>query len=135
MALLLDSDYEKLRDAALAFNEDIGSRFFVFRGVATPSALYTVSACDVLVIIPPNYPQAGNDMFWTYPRLYRADGRAIPAVMDPGGGDNRRWNGHEYCRWSRHWDATSRGGWRPGGDDIMSIYRRVEWALKYPDGR
>lgn len=135
MALLLDSDYEQLREAGLAFDEDAAQRFFVFLGIKPQNGQYNVPACDVLVVIPPNYPQAGNDMFWTYPRLHRSDGRPIPAVLDPGGGDNRFWKGREFCRWSRHWDPSSLGGWRPGKDDIMSIFRRIEWALKYPDGR
>lgn len=135
MSLLLDSDYESLRETGLAFAEDVGRRFFVFRGIKPQECQYTVPACDVLVVIPPNYPQAGNDMFWTYPRLHRADGRPIPAVLDPGGGDNRFWEGREFCRWSRHWNPSSPGGWRPGKDDIMSIYRRIEWALKHPDGQ
>ncbi|MHB1142825.1 MAG: E2/UBC family protein [Sulfuricaulis sp.] len=135
MALLLDSDYEQLRDAGLAFDEDAAQRFFVFLGIKPQEGQYNVPACDVLVVIPPNYPQAGNDMFWTHPRLHRSDGRPIPAVMDPGGGDNRIWKGREFCRWSRHWGPSSPGGWRPGKDDIMSIYRRIEWALKFPDGR
>ncbi len=135
MPLLLDSDYEKLREAGLAFDEDAGQRFFVFLAIKPQEQQYAVPTCDVLVVIPLNYPQAGNDMFWTYPRLHRADGRPIPAVLEPGGGDNRFWKGHEFCRWSRHWDPSSPGAWRPGKDDIMSIYRRIEWALKYPDGR
>lgn len=135
MALLLDSDYERLREAGLEFDEDIAQRFFVFLGVRPHEGQYNVPACDVLVVVPPNYPQAGNDMFWTYPRLHRSDGRPIPRVLEPGGGDNRFWKGREFCRWSRHWDPSSPGGWRPGKDDIMSVYRRIEWALKYPDGR
>lgn len=132
MPLLLDTDYATLRDARLAFDEDPAQRLFVFLGTKLPDGQYTVPGCDVLVVMPPNYPQAGNDMFWTYPRLHRSDGRPIPAVLDPGSGDNRTWKGREFCRWSRHWNS---GSWRPGKDDIMSIYRRIEWALKYPDGR
>lgn len=134
MPLLLDSDYESLREAGLAFDEDTGQRFFIFLGVKPQEGQYAVSTCDVLVMIPPNYPQAGNDMFWTFPRLLRSDGRPIPATLDAGN-DSRAWNGREFCRWSRHWDASSPGAWRPGKDDILSIYRRIEWALKYPDGR
>lgn len=135
MPILLDSDYESLCGAGFAFEEDVAQRFFVFLGIMPQGCRYTVPTCDVLVVIPPNYPQAGNDMFWTYPRLQRADGRPIPATMDPGGGDSRVWKGREFCRWSRHWDPSSPGGWRPGKDDIMSIYRRIEWALKHPDGQ
>jgi hypothetical protein len=133
--LLQDSDYELLREAGLAFEEDAAQRFFVFLGFKLQEQQYTVSTCDVLVVIPPNYPQAGNDMFWTNPRLCRSDGRPIPATMDPGGGDSRSWRAREFCRWSRHWDASSPGAWRPGKDDIMSIYRRIDWALKHPDGQ
>lgn len=135
MALLQESDYERLREAGLVFDEGEPQRFFVFLGIRPQEGMYQVPACDVLVVIPPNYPQAGNDMFWTYPRLHRADGRPIPAVTDPGGGDNRVWKGREFCRWSRHWQPSSPGGWRPGKDDIMSIYRRIEWALSRPDCR
>ena len=135
MPLLLDSEYEKLRDAGLTFDEEVAQRLFVFLGTKPQERQYTVPTCDVLVVIPPNYPQAGNDMFWTYPRLHRADGRVIPAVLDPGGGDNRFWKGREFCRWSRHWDPSSLGAWRADKDNIMSIYRRIEWALQYPDGR
>lgn len=133
MALLLDSDYERLREVGLTFAEDVTQRFFVFLGVRPPAGQYSEPICDVLVVIPPNYPQAGNDMFWTYPTLHRADGRIIPATSGPGGGDNRTWNGREFCRWSRHWQASAPVGWRPGKDDIISIHRRIEWALKYPD--
>lgn len=132
MPLLLESDYEKLEAMGLVFTEDEPNRFLIFRGYALQEGVYTVSECDVLVVIPANYNQAGNDMFWTYPRLTRADGKVIPNTCNPGGGDNRTFEGKEYCRWSRHWN---RGGsvWRSGVDDIETIQRRVEWALQHPD--
>ena len=132
MPLLLDSDYERLRDADISFREDESNRFLVFLGVSLHDLKYNVSECDVLVVIPPNYPQAGNDMFWTYPSLSLADGRAIPGILGPGS-DSRVWNGREFCRWSRHWQPSTPGAWRPGKDDVISIYRRVTWALSHPD--
>lgn len=133
MALLLPSDYELLREVGLPFEEGESQRYFIFANVLPRDNHYTVERCDVLVQIPPNYPQAGNDMFWTYPRLQRSDGKAIPATHDCGFGDNRVWNGREYCRWSRHWDPSMPGAWRIGKDNILSIYRRIEWALQHPD--
>jgi hypothetical protein len=132
--LLLDSDYKRLRDADISFQEDESNRFLVFLGVPLHDSQYNVSECDVLVVIPPNYPQAGNDMFWTHPILSLADGRAIPAILGPGG-DSRIWNGREFCRWSRHWQPSTPGAWRPGKDDVISIYRRVTWALSHPDSQ
>ena len=135
MPLLFESDYAKLRERDLTYEENEGSRFFVFTQLLLPNGIYNVPTCDVLVVIPPNYNQDGNDMLWTHPRLQRVNGVPIPATNDPGGGDNRNWNGREFCRWSRHWSPQGKGAWRPGKDDIISIYRRVLWALQNPDGR
>ena len=134
MPLLFDEDYSKLKDRGLSYEESEQQRFFIFTQHQLPSGPYTVGTCDVLVVIPANYNQAGNDMFWTFPRLYRADGKQIPAVLDPAGGDNRVWKDREFCRWSRHWQS-GQGVWRPGKDDIISIYRRVDWALRNPDAQ
>lgn len=134
MALLFEDEYTKLGEAGIAFEEDAEQRFLIFKGVRLPEGVYTVPTCDALVVVPPNYPQAGNDMFWTSPRLNRADGRQIPATSEVGQ-DSRICKGTKYCRWSRHWDPSSPGAWRAGKDDVMSIFRRVYWALKYPDGR
>jgi len=135
MGLLLDDDYAKLSDRGITYEEAEQQRFFIFTNHALPAEFYTVAQCDVLVIIPPNYNQAGNDMFWCAPSFARTDGLVIPQVMLPGGGDNRVWNGREFCRWSRHWNPPKPGVWRPGRDDIISIYRRVERALRNPDAQ
>lgn len=135
MPLLFEEDYMSLQDHGIAYEESEHQRFFVFIGLVVQEGLYTKSSCDVLVVIPPNYNQAGNDMFWTFPQLIRSNGAAIPAAMGPGGGDNRVWNGKEFCRWSRHWNPPSDGVWRPGKDDIVSIFRRIDWALKNPDAK
>ena len=134
MPLLFDEDYDKLENRGITFEESEQQQFFIFTQFSLPAGLYTTETCDVLVVIPSNYNQDGNDMFWTYPRLCRADGKQIPNVLDPGGGDNRIFNGKEFCRWSRHWPSAP-GLWRPGKDDIISIYRRVVWALNHPDAQ
>ena len=131
MSLLLDEDYGKLDERGITFEEDEQQRFFIFTQFNLPENLYTVAMCDVLVCIPPNYNHDGNDMFWTNPCLKRTDGKPIPQVFEPGASDNRICNGKEFCRWSRHWQSGP-GLWRPGRDDIISIYRRIEWALNNP---
>jgi len=135
MQLLFDEDYEKLKIDGVTFKEIPEHRFFIFTNYPLPEGLYTVATCDVLVVIPSNYNQAGNDMLWTNPRLKRSDGQAIPRSEEPGSRHNQRAEEVEYCRWSRHWSKESPGAWRPGYDDIMSIKRRIDWALKYPDAR
>ena len=73
-------------------------------------------------------------MLWTHPRLIRADGKPIPRTNDPGGGDNRVFNGEEFCRWSRHW-RQGPSVWKPGKDNIVTIFRRIEWALGNPEAQ
>jgi hypothetical protein len=135
VALLFEDDYVKLNEWGLPYEESEQQRFFIFTAYRLTEGLYTVPICDVLVVIPSNYNQAGNDMLWTFPRLYRADGKQIPAVLEPGGSDNRVWKQREFCRWSRHWNPGAPAVWRPGKDDIISIYRRVDWALRNPDAQ
>lgn len=135
MPLLLESDYQKLKERNLTYEESDADRFFIFTQFLLADGMYNVNRCEALVVIPQNYNQDGNDMFWTYPHLQRVDGVPIPAVNNPGVGDNRSWMGREFCRWSRHWNPSGRGRWRPGVDDIISIYRRVDWALRNPDTR
>lgn len=132
MSLLFDEDYQTLNELGISYVEDEGQRFLVFKSYPLPENLYEQIHCDVLVIIPTNYNQDGNDMFWTNPRLIRKDGRPIPNSENYRGGDSRQFDGREFCRWSRHWrNPASR--WRPGIDDITTILRRIEWALRKPD--
>ncbi|MDP2343761.1 MAG: E2/UBC family protein [Deltaproteobacteria bacterium] len=132
MALLLDNDYARLKELEILYEEDLGTRSLVLRNWALLTDLYTVSRCDVLVVIPENYPDDGNDMLWTSPMLVRKDGKAIPALSGPGAGENRKYGGSEFSRWSRHWNTASTK-WRAGKDDVDSILRRLHWALENPD--
>lgn len=132
MALLLDEDYEELRDAGIVIDEDAANRFLVFKDFPLPNGMYTVPHADILVVIPANYNQGGNDMFWTFPRLVKRDGQGIINTNNSGDSDNRTYQGREFCRWSRHWFDNSPSRWRPGRDNAMSIYRRVDDALKNP---
>lgn len=134
MPLLLDSDYEEMKKRALSYAEDERARFLILLNYPIPDGLYEQKSADILVIIPTNYNQAGNDMLWTYPRLVRADRKPIPNTNETGGGDNRVFDGKEFCRWSRHWRAGP-SVWKPGQDDIVTILRRIEWALGHPDAQ
>jgi len=132
MPLLLDDDKDALNERRILFVEDEAQRFIVLQSYKLPEGLYKQECCDVIVVIPNNYPQAGNDMFWTNPRLIRVDGKPIPQTNEPGGSDNRIFQGKEFCRWSRHWNQGS-SVWQPGKDNIVTILRRIEWAFRKPD--
>lgn len=132
MPLLLDTDYAELEERGLEYVEDEAKRFLVFPKYPLPEGLYHEKTCEVLVIIPSNYNQGGIDMLWTHPHLTRLDGKAVPKMNVPGGGDNRQFAGKEYCRWSRHWNHAP-VAWRAGKDNIVTILRRISWALGNPD--
>ncbi|RLA46694.1 MAG: hypothetical protein DRR06_04370 [Gammaproteobacteria bacterium] len=134
MPLLLDEDYDALKERGVSFVEDEAQRFLVLQGYKLPEGVYSQECCDILIIIPPKFPQAGNDMLWTNPRLIRTDGKPIPKTDEAGTGNNKMFEGQEFCRWSRHWNQGS-SVWRPGKDDIVTILRRVEWAFRNPDAQ
>lgn len=130
--LLLDDDYAALEERSIQYIEDGGQRFLIIADYPLPEGLYVQDKCDVLVIIPQNYNQGGNDMFWTFPRLVKSDGTPIPQTQNAGQGDNRTYDGREFCRWSRHWNKPP-SSWRAGKDDVLTILRRIEWAFRNPD--
>ena len=130
--LLLDDDYIARDERKIKYVEDEGQRLLVISNYPLPKGIYIQQHCDVLVIIPKNYNQDGNDMFWTFPRLVRADGKPIPQTQDPGASANKTYEGREFCRWSRHWNKPP-STWKAGKDDILTILRRIEWAFGNPD--
>jgi hypothetical protein len=134
MALLFDDDYRVLDETGLSYEEDQNSRFLILRAFPLAAGLYkssadSISAVDVLNVIPTNYNTAGCDMFWVHPQLARIDGKVIPNI-NGAGQDSRTHKGVEYYRWSRHWNKHP---WKPKVDNIRTILSRIEWALKNPD--
>jgi hypothetical protein len=71
-------------------------------------------------------------MLWTYPRLQRTDGRAIPGTIDPIKPDHQRhiriFEEKTYERWSRHWNVGNQV-WRAGRDNITTIVNRLTYVL------
>lgn len=134
MPLLLGEDYKELDAQGFSYTEDEAQRFLVLLDYKLPKGIYDHEVCDVLVVIPSNYPQAGNDMLWTNPRLSRLDGKPIPKTNNVGGGDNRIFRGKEFCRWSRHWNQ-GKSLWRPGTDGMETILRRIDWAFRRPNAQ
>jgi len=135
MNLLFDEDYEVLRNSGLEYMEDFSQRFLIITNYPLNEGQYVfngepIHSVEVLSVIPINYNMEGTDMFWTHPFLTRADGQAIPATMQFGGGDKRIFGGKEYCRWSRHFPA---GSWKGKIDNVQKILSRIEWALRNPD--
>jgi E2/UBC family protein E/multiubiquitin len=130
--LLLDEDYDELRQRGITWEENTASRFLVFKNFPLPADVYTQERADVLVQIPSNYNHDGIDMLWLSPRLTRVNGKEVPEQMPYGSRNNLHHAGVEFCRWSRHWNQDH-NRWRSGIDAIETILRRVVWALEHPD--
>lgn len=80
---------------------------------------YVPKQCDLLLRLPPGYPNTNPDMFWTTPGIHLADGRPPVAAEVIELLDGKQWQ-----RWSRHNNA-----WRPGVDDIQTKLRAVRTEL------
>lgn len=132
MALLTEEDYSDLERMELKYKEDDDQRLLVFLDFKLNAGLYQVEQCNVLVIIPQNYPTAGNDMLWTYPRLQRTDGQVIPGTIASSYPDSQRdiriFEEKTYERWSRHWNVGNQV-WRAGRDNITTIVNRLTYVM------
>ena len=80
---------------------DANARMVVIRNFPLPKG-FDREASDLMVIVPPNYPVAGLDMFYLAPGVAREDGRVINALVQETHG------GRQWQRWSRHYK------WQPG---------------------
>lgn len=79
------------------------------------------AASDLLIRLPPGFPDAYPDMFWFAERIRRADGGQIPATDLIETHVGRAW-----YRWSRHVSSQ----WRPGIDDLRSYFGYIGACLR-----
>lgn len=96
-------------------------RCLIFVGLALPPGKFDVDKADILTLLPPNYPDAGPDMFYARPRLVLANGQLANATNV-----SETFLGETWQRWSRHWNSNT---WRAGIDDIQTVFRRIKRAL------
>lgn len=81
---------------------------------------------DLLLRLPPGFPDAAPDMFWL-----------DPAVSGPGGGviagteSREAYLGRTWQRWSRH----IAGQWRPGIDNLGTYLAYIRRCLDQAAGR
>lgn len=83
---------------------------------------YTVSTVMLSIEIPPTYPKAQLDMFYTDSPLALESGRAIAATQA-----HVMIEGKKFQRWSRHRGAASR--WNPSTDSVATHLALVEGAI------
>ena len=93
----------------------------VLKQVPLPTGKFDHPTADVLVILPPGYPDVAPDMFFCDPWL-----RLVPAGRYPNCADQPHvFLGRRWQRWSRH-----NSSWRPGIDGLHTMIKRIEHALE-----
>ncbi len=98
----------------------------VIAGFPLPAGLEPRVA-DMLLRLPPGFPDVGPDMFWL-----------DPAVKGPGGSPilgtesiEQHVGGRTWQRWSRHIGAQ----WRPGIDNLGTYLAYIRRCLDQASGR
>ncbi|ENH9289511.1 multiubiquitin domain-containing protein [Salmonella enterica] len=92
----------------------------MLKSLQLPAQKFNSSAVDVLVLLPPGYPDCPPDMFYCFPWLKLGQTGCDPRAASVA----HAFRGQSWQRWSRHNNA-----WRPGIDGIHTMVKRIELAL------
>jgi len=120
---LLDVD-EKHLDSLGVFWETVidgASRWLLIRNYQVPPG-YTPQMVTLAFLIPPTYPTAQIDMFYTSPKLVLTSGRPIDRTQVTATICGTPFNG-----WSRHRGPPA--PWNPATDNVITHLALVESAI------
>lgn len=101
--------------------EEGAQKAVILRDVKLPEGKYDAPQADILIMLPPGYPDCAPDMFFAMPWLRLSSTKSYPRAADQPFG----FNGVQWQRWSRH-----NGEWRTGVDGIWTMVKRIEEALE-----
>src|SRR6185369_10389104 len=121
--VLLDEDAAYLKEKRYDYEllPEGSELHVVIKGFPFPTSLYSPSSADLLIKIPPGYPNTQLDMFWTDPEIKKANGQPPQASDTREQHHERTWQ-----RWSRHYVS----GWRPGIDRLKHFIQSIHMELK-----
>lgn len=125
--MLRPSDEATLRDSGLRYEvaQDGGFVAVIIRDFPLPSGL-APRVTDLLVRLPPGFPDAGPDMFWVSPALHLPGGGGIPGTQA-----HESYLGSTWQRWSRHISNQ----WRPGVDNLATYMAYIRRCLDQAAGK
>jgi hypothetical protein len=123
MSLLPRQDRRYLKGRGITVREVIegGKKGVILTGITLPEGKYQVDQADILILLPPSYPEVAPDMFYAVPHLKLLAGQREPRCTQA----RQAFDGQIWQRWSRH-----NNQWRPGTDGIWTMLKRVEEALE-----
>lgn len=119
---LPDADERYLSSHGMVFEmvSDGAHTGVIFKQLPLPAGKFNHAAADVLVLLPPGYPDVAPDMFYCDPWLTLQSVGRYPTCADQA----HAFQGRSWQRWSRHNTA-----WRPGIDGLHTMLKRIEHAL------
>lgn len=125
--MLRDADQRTLDELGLEYTVATEGGFVtvVLKGFPLAAKLQPAVA-DLLMRLPPGFPDAAPDMFWLEPAVAGPDGAAIPGTESREQHLGRTWQ-----RWSRH----IANQWRPGIDNLATYLAYMRRCLDQAAGR
>lgn len=111
--LLRDAGHEA--DGAMLHSEGGGWSFLVIPNYALPGG-FQPNRVELLVKLPPGFPDAAPDMFWVYPEVKTPNGAV------PRGTSAECLLGKDWQRFSWHLAA---GAWKPGISTLRDYLRCI----------
>lgn len=123
MSFLPKPDREYLVSKELEYEEveDGNKKGVRIKNQRLPPGRYDAEVADILILLPPAYPDVAPDMFHLLPWVKLAKGSRFPTKAESA----VAFLGESWQRWSRH-----NPEWRPGLDGIWTMLKRVEHALE-----
>lgn len=107
---------DEYRDQLKRLPQPDGWCFVILRDFQVPEA-YQPNQTQLLVKLPPRFPDANPDMFWVHPHLRLCDGRAPKATS------TEHLLGRPWQRFSWHLQP---GAWRPGTSSFMDFLNCIK---------
>jgi hypothetical protein len=122
-SLLPEEDVRYLSEKRFDYSEEAvnGWIHIIFENFRLPAG-YTPQTCRLLIRIPPGYPNANPDMFWTRPDIRLHQTGALPRSSE----HHETYSGQSWQRWSRH---VPQNTWRAGRDNLQTFLRTVQQEL------
>jgi hypothetical protein len=93
----------------------------ILRNIALPPGKFDQPLVDVLILLPPGYPDSCPDMFYLLPWVKLVATGSYPRAADQA----VSFGGQSWQRWSRHSQE-----WRPGIDGIHTMMARMRLAVE-----
>lgn len=123
LASMPEADQAYLTQQGIEF-EVVGDRSgagVILKGFQLPEGVFDQTHVDLLIMLPPGYPDACPDMFYVLPWIKALKTGRYPHAADV----SHQFAGQTWQRWSRHSQI-----WRPGVDGIQTMVARARNAFK-----